>query len=77
MNTTNFSIDDPETYPQLEMHWSGILPKGWFFVSSQIKGEIVASCMALVSDTHPNNGELGWLACDPEHQGIGLGAVVS
>ncbi len=54
-----------------------VLPDGWFFVDHKVSGELVAFCMALVSDTFPNSGELGWLACDPAHQGMGLGKVVS
>jgi mycothiol synthase len=54
-----------------------ILPEGWFMVIHQGTGLIVASCMALISDTFPDSGELGWLVCDPAHQGMGLGMVVT
>jgi len=65
--------DDEKLAPWLPR----ILPEGWFMVIHEGSSEIAATCMALTSDEYPNGGELGWLACDPAHQGKGLGRVVS
>ena len=56
-----------------------ILPHGWFLVVHEATGAIVASAMALQDEREfgAQGGELGWVACDPEHQGQGLGAAVS
>ena len=58
---------------------SRILPDGWFMIIDEASDEIVATAMCLhnYKETHPFQGELGWLACDPAHTGKGLGAVVS
>ncbi len=82
--------DEPRFFEMIEsVGWPGwddeklapwlprILPEGWFFVFHKGTGETVATCMAMSSDAHPNGGELGWLACDPAHQGKGLGLTVS
>jgi mycothiol synthase len=54
-----------------------ILPEGWFVAVHEQSGEIVASAMALRSETYSSGGELGWLAADPTHIGKGLGMAVS
>ena len=54
-----------------------ILPEGWLMAIHDGDDEIAATCMAMTSDAYPGGGELGWLACDPAHQGVGLGEVVS
>lgn len=56
-----------------------ILPHGWFLVVHEATGAIVASAMALRDEREfgSQGGELGWVVCDPEHQGKRLGAVVS
>jgi mycothiol synthase len=56
-----------------------ILPDGWFMVIEEADKEIVATAMALhnYKETNPFQGELGWLACDPAHQGKGLGLAAS
>lgn len=55
-----------------------ILPEGWFMAVHQESGQIVATAMALRSDSgwHPFGGELGWVAADPAHAGRGLGMAV-
>jgi Acetyltransferases len=55
-----------------------MLPKCWFLVVHNASQEIVASAMGIQdhSDLHPFGGELGWVACDPAHQGQKLGTVV-
>jgi len=65
--------DDEKLAPWLPR----ILPEGWFMIIHKGSDKIAASCMALISDTFPDSGELGWLACDPAHQGLGLGMVAS
>ena len=50
-----------------------ILSEGWFLVFQQESGRMVASCMALRSESYSLGGELGWLASDPAHSGKGLG----
>jgi len=60
--------------------WIGrILPQGWFMAIHEATDQIVASAMALHSheDNHPFGGELGWVACDPDHRRQGLGRLVS
>ena len=56
-----------------------ILPDSWFMIIKKSSNQIVCTAMALhnYKGTYPFWGELGWLASDPEHSGIGLGLVVS
>ncbi len=58
---------------------SRILPGGWFFVVTVEDNRPVATAMALrdVGEFGEQGGELGWVACAPEHQGHGLGLVVT
>jgi len=65
--------DDERLQPWLER----ILPEGWFMAVHRESGQIVATAMALRSETYPSGGELGWLAGDPAHAGRGLGLAVS
>jgi len=65
--------DDERLQPWLER----ILPEGWFMAVHRQSGQIVATAMALRSETYPSGGELGWLAGDPAHAGRGLGLAVS
>jgi mycothiol synthase len=55
-----------------------ILPDGWFMAVEPERDTIVATAMCLhdASDLHPFGGELGWVACDPDHTGRGLGRAV-
>lgn len=54
------------------------LPNGLFFVVHAPSQQIVATAMATHNPTalHPNGGELGWVAGDPDHAGKRLGAAV-
>lgn len=54
-----------------------LLPDGWFMTVHERSDQIVASAMALRSETFVGAGELGWLAGDPAHAGHGLGRAVS
>ncbi|MBI5723731.1 MAG: GNAT family N-acetyltransferase [Planctomycetes bacterium] len=56
-----------------------VLPDGIFFVEHRLSGKIAATALALPKPTqlHPDGGELGWVACDPQHAGKGLGMAAS
>lgn len=56
-----------------------ILPDGWFFVATADANCPVATAMALrdMCEFGEQGGELGWVACDPDHQGQGLGLIVT
>jgi mycothiol synthase len=60
----------------------GILPKvipdGFFVIEHIADGRIVATAMAIdrPHSLHPQGGELGWVAADPQHSGRGLGLAV-
>ena len=56
-----------------------ILPRGWFVVVHDASGEIVATAMALRDclEFGCQGGEIGWVACIPEHRGKGVGMAVS
>ena len=53
-----------------------ILPDGAFVVV--VDERIVATTFAQRKSipTHPNGGEVGWVAADPDHRGKGLGKVL-
>lgn len=55
------------------------IPDSWFMAIEQSSDQIVCSAMALhnYKGTYPFWGELGWLASDPKHSGMGLGIAVS
>ena len=55
-----------------------ILPDGWFVITRVGSDEIIASAMALkdMGEFGEQGGELGWVACAPEHRGRGLGKAV-
>lgn len=66
-------------YCSLHYWQKHILPSGFFVVEHKQTGKIVASCFASHHPTkrHAAGGNLGWLAVDPQHQGLGLGRLVS
>ena len=53
-----------------------VLPDGFFVVAH--KRKVVAAAMATHNpgERHPFGGELGWVAGDPAHKGLGLGYTV-
>jgi mycothiol synthase len=55
-----------------------ILPDGFFVVVHCATGRLVATAMATHRplELHPYGGELGWVAGDPDHSGMGLGMTV-
>lgn len=70
---------DPWTPEKLEYNLSRILPEGWFFAVETKSNRMVATAMGLhsYSGHSPFTGDLGWLACHPDHQGCGLGYSLS
>ena len=56
-----------------------IIPDGWFMIVEDKTNRILYTAMALhnYKGIYPFWGELGWLAGDPDHSGIGLGLIVS
>ena len=54
-----------------------VLPGGFFVVIHGASGRLVATALATHRPTalHPEGGELGWVAADPEHKGKGLGSA--
>ena len=55
-----------------------VIPGGFFVVEHLTSGRIVATAMAVhdANALHPEGGELGWVAADPQHSGKGLGKAV-
>jgi len=64
---------------KLKFSLSRILPSGWFMAIREDTDHIVASAMCIhnYTERHPFWGDLGWLACDPDHTGKGLGYTLS
>lgn len=56
-----------------------VLPGGFFLVTEDATGRIVATALAQhhPRPLHPSGGEIGWVAADPEHRGQGLGRAVT
>ncbi|MEM7531790.1 MAG: GNAT family N-acetyltransferase [Chloroflexota bacterium] len=75
MDLAGFKDWDDETLRPWLMK---ILPDGWFLITHDATGEIVATAMANhnATDQHPFAGELGWVAGHPAHSGKGLGMAV-
>jgi predicted dehydrogenase/GNAT superfamily N-acetyltransferase len=55
-----------------------VLPAGHFVIEHRATGALVATALAhhMPTARHPEGGELGWVAADPEHKGKGLGVAV-
>jgi predicted TIM-barrel fold metal-dependent hydrolase/GNAT superfamily N-acetyltransferase len=55
------------------------LPEGIFFAVHKGSGVLAATASAMhnPTDQHSFGGELGWVACDPDHRGKGLGGAVT
>ncbi len=71
MSLTDF---DPWDTAKLEYNVNRVIPSGWFFAINT-SGQVVGTAMCLhnYSGREPFTGDLGWLACHPEHRGRGLG----
>ena len=66
--------DDKLTY-----NLNRIIPAGWFFIDCMSSQRPVATAMCLhnYSGDAPFTGDVGWLACDPDHRGKGLGFPIT
>jgi mycothiol synthase len=65
-------------HDRIEGSRRGNLPGGLFVVEHKPTGALVATAMAghHPSERHPEGGEVGWVAADPDHKGQGLGLAV-
>jgi mycothiol synthase len=54
-----------------------IIPGGWFF-ATDTSGRIIATAMCLhnYSGQSPFTGDVGWIACHPDHRGNSLGLAL-
>lgn len=54
------------------------LPGGAFVMVDDQSGQLVATALAqhVHHPSHPNGGQMGWVAADPQHRGKGLGKIV-
>jgi mycothiol synthase len=70
---------DRWTQEKLDYNLSRVLPAGWFFAVEFPAQRIVGTAMCLHNYTgqNPFTGDLGWLACHPQHRGRGLGFALS
>jgi mycothiol synthase len=70
---------DPWTPEKHDYNVSRLLPEGWFFAVEAKSNDVVATAMCLDNYTgrSPFTGDLGWLACHPQHIGKGLGYSLS
>jgi mycothiol synthase len=66
---------DPWNDEKLQANIAKILPESWFFAVETKTEDVVgtAMCMHNYSGQMPFTGEVGWVACDPNHRGHGLG----
>ena len=66
---------DPWDEEKLHYNMSRIIPDGWFFAVETESENVVGTAMCFHNYTTnaPFTGDVGWLACDPDHRGHGLG----
>ena len=66
---------DPWDEEKLHYNMSRVLPDGWFFAIETASETLVGTAMCLhnYTDNTPFTGDVGWLACDSNHRGRGLG----
>lgn len=65
---------DPWDEAKLNFNISKVLPGGWFFtVDSAGRPVATAMCLHNYSGDTPFTGDVGWLACHPDHRGNSLG----
>lgn len=70
---------DPWDNGNLKYNKAKIIPNGWFFVEDKDK-KVIATAMCLHNysgQKMPFMGDVGWLACDPEHRAQGIGYVLT
>ena len=65
---------DPWTAAKLAYNVKRIIPDGWVFITHE-SGDVVATAMCLHNYTgrSPYTGDVGWVACHPDHRGQRLG----
>src|SRR5262249_25871926 len=65
---------EPWDEAKLAYNMNRIIPEGWFF-ATDFSHQIVATAMCLhnYSGRSPFTGDVGWVACHPDHRGQGLG----
>ncbi|NKB67330.1 MAG: GNAT family N-acetyltransferase [Candidatus Latescibacteria bacterium] len=68
----------PWDQAKLTYNLNRIIPQGWFFIVCNGSQRPVATAMCLhnYSGADPFTGDVGWLACDPDHRGKGLGLQI-
>jgi ribosomal protein S18 acetylase RimI-like enzyme len=69
---------DPWDDAKLDYNMSRIIPDGWFFATDP-SDRVVATAMCLHDYTgrSPFTGDVGWVACHPEHRGRRLGLCLT
>jgi len=65
---------EPWDEAKLAYNMNRIIPEGWFFATDS-SHQIVATAMCLhnYSGRSPFTGDVGWVACHPDHRSQGLG----
>ena len=73
-----FGEFDPWDEGKLTYNLNRTIPGGWFFIVHTRSQLPVATAMCLhnYSGDQPFTGDIGWLACDPNHRGKGLGVQI-
>jgi mycothiol synthase len=65
---------DPWDEAKLAYNMNRIIPEGWFLATDSSRQIIAtAMCMHNYSGRSPFTGDVGWVACHPDHRGKGLG----
>jgi mycothiol synthase len=69
---------DPWDDAKLSYNLNRIIPDGWFF-ATDASDRVVATAMCLhnYSDRTPFTGDVGWVACHPDHRGRRLGLCLT
>jgi len=69
---------DPWDDAKLSYNLNRIIPDGWFF-ATDTSDRVVATAMCLhnYSDRTPFTGDVGWVACHPDHRGCRLGLCLT
>lgn len=65
---------DPWDAAKLTYNVNRVIPDGWFFITDR-SGQMAAAAMCLHNYTgrSPYTGDVGWVACHPDHRGRRLG----
>jgi len=69
---------DPWDDAKLDYNMSRIIPDGWFFATDPSDRPIgTAMCLHNYTGRSPFTGDVGWVACHPEHRGRRLGLCLT